>query len=66
MFKLLGIAAAHEVGSTFQYDYCSYAHSQFVLDRVQSEVKPIFTKYGVTMTKDPETCLLNNFDEISR
>lgn len=26
----------------FQNDYCSYVHSQHVLDRINSEVKPIF------------------------
>ena len=56
--RMVSMAAAAAVrGHTmtrepFQYDYCSYVHSQHVLDRVESEVKPIFAKYGVALLEE--------------
>lgn len=45
----------------FQNDYCSYVHSQYVLDRITSEVMPIFSTYGISMIEDGKQCSLNNF-----
>ena len=45
----------------FQNDYCSYVHSQYVLDRINSEVMPIFKTYGISMIEDGKQCSLNNF-----
>lgn len=50
----------------FQYDYCSYTHSQHVLDRIEREVKPIFAKYGVAMLTRSDQCMLSNFAPIKK
>ena len=48
----------------FQNDLCSYVHSQFVIDKVNSVVKPIFSTYGIKMVDDPIQCTLNNFMKV--
>jgi hypothetical protein len=55
---LLGASAFHE---EYQLDYCSYEHSQHVLDRIESEVKPIFKTYDIQMVTDGVQCpFINN------
>ena len=49
---------------SLQVDYCSYVHSQFVLDRINAEIKPIFNTYDLNMVQDSEICTLNNFGTI--
>ena len=45
---LLGARAGDtSLGEPFQYDYCSWLHSQHVIDRIKSEVEPIFETYGI-------------------
>ena len=39
-------------------------HSQHVLDRINSEVKPLFQTYDLQMIKDGNMCTLNNFGMI--
>lgn len=72
-FSIVALLGTHLAPSTlchsstrdpFQYDYCSYTHSQHVLDRIESEVKPIFAKYGVAMLSGSDQCLLSNFGPI--
>ena len=36
----------------FQYDYCSWTHSQHVIDRLKSEVIPIFNTYDIQMVNN--------------
>ena len=45
--------------SDHQNDYCSYLHSQHVLDRIASEVVPIFNTYGISMVQNGVQCQLN-------
>ena len=52
-----------ETSESFQYDYCSYLHSQYVIDRINSEVRPIFYKYDVSMVQGGDLCLITNFAE---
>ena len=52
-----------ETDEQFQNDYCSFLHSQFVIDRIKSEVDPILDKYDVVLLQDGDLCLLNNFGE---
>ena len=45
----------------YQLDYCSYEHSQHVLDRIEAEVKPIFRTYELEMVNDAVQCpFVNN------
>ena len=46
------ISTTASLSSNYQVDYCSYEHSQHVLDRIESEVKPIFKTYGLDMVQD--------------
>ena len=48
-FSKIGVRGHTGSKEQFQYDYCSYFHSQHVVDRIESEVRPIFEKYGVAM-----------------
>lgn len=62
MAATAAVACGHTMSrEPFQYDYCSYVHSQHVIDRVESEVKPIFEKYGVAMVQSSDQCAFNNF-----
>lgn len=49
---LIGTYNTSISNSFYQLDYCSYEHSQHVLDRIEAEVKPIFKTYDVKMIKD--------------
>lgn len=49
---------------SFQIDFCSFVHSQHVLDRINSEIKPIFQTYDLEMISDGTICTLNNFGNI--
>ena len=59
--SLTGVAQSNFWGMPFQYDYCSYLHSQFVLDKINSLVKPVLDTYGIRMAEDAYQCQLNNF-----
>lgn len=61
---LLGVNAVEPASEPFQVDYCSFVHSQHVLDRVNSEVRPIFETYDLKMIEDGQICSLNNFGMI--
>lgn len=37
-----------------------------MLDRIESEVKPIFEKYGMAMVTDSDQCMLSNFAPIKK
>ena len=39
-------------------------HSQYVIDRIKSEVIPIFATYGLEISKENKMCQLNNFDMV--
>ena len=48
----------------FQNDYCSWIHSQHVIDRIQQEVIPLFNTFDIQFTQNSEQCILNNFGQI--
>ena len=65
-FKLIWLAMSLNTQASadtenFQYDYCSWTHSQHVIDKVKSEVNPLFATYGIQMIQNSPSCSLSNF-----